>query len=125
MGAPWIRERKLAEMVNRAKPPGVRVVPLRFTPTSSRFAGEPCGGLSFIITDWQRFRSFELGLIIARALHDLHPHEWQPENWMRLLGNDEVYRRLLAGDEVADILQSIEKELSEFRERRRPFELYQ
>jgi uncharacterized protein YbbC (DUF1343 family) len=125
MGAPWIRERELARRVNGAEPPGVRVVPLRFTPDASRFAGEECGGLSFIITDWQKFRSFEFGLIVARALHELHPNDWQPERWMRLLGNEEVYRRVLAGEDVAEILDSIDDQLSEFRARRKPFELYQ
>jgi uncharacterized protein YbbC (DUF1343 family)/CubicO group peptidase (beta-lactamase class C family) len=125
MGAPWIRERELAERVNEAKPPGVRVVPLRFTPTASRFAGEECRGLGFVITDWNKFRSFEFGLIVARALHELHPKDWQPERWMRLLGNEEVYRRTLAGDDVADILQSIDEQVSEFRERKKPFELYE
>ncbi len=124
IGAPWIRERELAERVNGAGPPGVRVVPLRFTPTSSRFAGETCGGLSFIVTDWEMFRSFEFGLIVARALRELHPDDWEPERWMRLMGNEDVYRRTLAGDDVADILQSIEEDLAEFHERRQAFELY-
>jgi uncharacterized protein YbbC (DUF1343 family) len=125
LGAPWIRERELSKKVNGAKPPGVRVVPVRFTPASSRFANEECGGLSFIITDWEKFRSLEFGLIVAAALDELHPNEWQPERWMRLLGNDEVYRRVLAGDDVADVLESVEKQVSGFRERRRQFELYE
>ncbi|MEX0611302.1 MAG: exo-beta-N-acetylmuramidase NamZ domain-containing protein [Pirellulales bacterium] len=125
MGAPWMRERELANMVNSSNPPGVRVVPLRFTPTSSRFAGEECGGLSFIVTDWDKFRSFELGLTVAHALHELHPKEWDPERWMRLLGNEEVYRRVLAGEEMAEILKSIDEQVSEFRERRKVFELYE
>jgi uncharacterized protein YbbC (DUF1343 family) len=103
----------------------VRVVPLRFTPESRRFAGEECGGLSFIITDWEKFRSFEFGLFVAGALRELHRDEWEPDRWMRLLGNDDVYRRTLAGDDMADILQSIDEDLSQFRERRKAFELYE
>ena len=72
LGAPWIDERKLAEMVNDANPPGVRVIPLRFTPTASKFAKEECHGIHFIITDWDRFRSFDLGLAVAHALVKLH-----------------------------------------------------
>jgi len=62
---------------------------------------------------------------VARSLHELHPNDWEPERWMRLLGNEEAYRRVLAGDDVADIIQSIDERLSEFRARRKPFELYQ
>ena len=61
MGAPWINERELAAAINAAAPPGVRVVPIRFTPTASKFKGEECGGVNFIITDWNEFRSLDLG----------------------------------------------------------------
>jgi uncharacterized protein YbbC (DUF1343 family)/CubicO group peptidase (beta-lactamase class C family) len=124
LGAPWIRERELAEAVNRAEPPGVRVVPLRFTPTASRFAGEECGGLSFIITDWNQFRSFDLGLIVASALRKLHRDDWEPERWMRLLGNQDVYDRVMAGDDVTAILSSINEQTAKFRERMKRFQLY-
>lgn len=124
IGAPWIRERELAEAVNRAAPPGVGAVPVRFTPTASKFAGEECGGLHFVITDWDRFRSFELGLVVANTLRTLHRDQWEHENYLRLLGNREVYDRLIAGEEVVGILKSVDEQTSKFRERRRPFELY-
>ncbi len=125
MGAPWIKERELAAAVNAAQLPGVRVIPLRFTPNASKFAGEECGGLSFIITDWNAFRSFDLGLTIATALRKLHRDEWEPERWMRLLGNKEVYRRVMAGDDTAEILGIVNEQTSEFRERRKQFDLYE
>ncbi len=108
VGAPWIRERELAERVNRAKPPGVRVVPIRFTPTSSKFAHESCGGLNFVITDWKTFRSFPLGLVVAHALLSQHPDEWDARAYLRLLANVEVNRRLRAGDDVASILKTVD-----------------
>jgi uncharacterized protein YbbC (DUF1343 family)/CubicO group peptidase (beta-lactamase class C family) len=125
MGAPWIDEQKLAVAVNAANPPGVRVVPIRFTPTSSKFAGEECGGLNFVITDWEDFRSFELGLVVAHALRKLHRDDWEAESYTRLLGNEEVHRRLLEGDDAESILKSLEARLSQFRARRAPFELYE
>lgn len=125
MGAPWIRERELAAAVNRALPPGVRVLPVRFTPTSSKFPKEECGGLSIVITDWNQFRSFDLGLAIASAMHSLHPDKWEPKNWMKLLGNKDVYDRVLAGDDAAQILADIDKDLAKFRERKRKYELYE
>ncbi|MCC7084499.1 MAG: DUF1343 domain-containing protein, partial [Pirellulales bacterium] len=57
LGAPWIDEEKLAAVLNDSKLPGVRVVPLRFTPTASKFAKEECRGVHFIITNWNEFRS--------------------------------------------------------------------
>jgi uncharacterized protein YbbC (DUF1343 family)/CubicO group peptidase (beta-lactamase class C family) len=125
MGAPWIRERELAEFVNRANRPGVRVIPIRFTPMSSKHEGKECGGLNFIITDWDEFRSFELGVVVAHALRKLYRDEWDTRPYMRLLGNEDVYRRLLDGDDVASILKSVEDDVSEFRARRSAFELYE
>ena len=124
LGAPWIDEMKLAAMVNAANPPGVRVLPLRFTPTASKFANEECHGLNFVITDWNAVRSFELGLIVAHALVKLHGDEWQSEKWKTLLGNEDVYRRITAGKAVSDVLKSVDQDLSEYRERKKEFELY-
>jgi uncharacterized protein YbbC (DUF1343 family) len=125
MGAPWIRERELAEAVNKAMPPGVRVLPIRFTPTSSKFPKEECGGLSFIITDWNALRSFDLGLALASAMHKLHPDDWEPKRWMRLLGNKKVYDRVLNGDELAEILADVDADLAKFRERKKRYEIYE
>jgi uncharacterized protein YbbC (DUF1343 family) len=101
------------------------VLPVRFKPNASKFANEECGGLSFIITDWNAFRSFDLGLTIAVALRKLHRDEWEPDRWMRLLGNQEVYDRAMKGDDVAEILADVDKDLAEFRERKNKFELYE
>ncbi len=125
MGAPWIHERELADVVNAANPPGVRVVPLRFTPTASKFAGEQCHGLNFIITDSSQFRSFDLGLIVAHALLKLHGNQWHHEKYMTLLGNEAIYQRIFAGDKVADILKAVHDQVRQFRERRKPFLLYE
>lgn len=124
MGAPWIHERDLALAVNAANPPGVRVLPTRFTPTATKFKGQECGGLSFVITDWNEFRSFEFGLVIMHELRKLYPTKWEPERLIRLLGNKKVYNQIVAGKEVAEILKSMESDLERFRARKKEFEIY-
>jgi uncharacterized protein YbbC (DUF1343 family) len=124
LGAPWIRERELAAMVNAAGAPGVRVLPTRFTPTASKFKGQECRGLSIVITNWNEFKSFEFGLTIAHALRKLHRYEWDPKRLMRLLGNKEVYQQIVDGVAVSDILKGINDDLDQFRQRREPFLLY-
>jgi uncharacterized protein YbbC (DUF1343 family)/CubicO group peptidase (beta-lactamase class C family) len=125
IGAPWIHERDLAAEVNKAAPPGVRVLPIQFTPNASKFANEKCGGLSIVITDWNAFRSFDLGLTIAVALRKLHRDEWEPERWMRLLGNQAVYDRVMKGDDTAEILGAIDADLAKFRKQKKQYELYE
>jgi uncharacterized protein YbbC (DUF1343 family) len=51
VGAPWIDGRRLAEVLNARAIPGIRVYPVRFTPVASKFAGEACSGVFFVVTD--------------------------------------------------------------------------
>ena len=125
MGAPWIRERELAEAINAANPPGVCAVPIRFTPTASKFKNESCGGVNFVITDWSEFRSFHLGMVVAHALRMLYPDEWQMKPYIKLLGSHSVFRQVKDGNDVSAILDTVNADVEEFRERRKPFELYQ
>ncbi len=39
VGAPWIEPRAFARALNELKLPGVRFVPIRFTPTERQYAG--------------------------------------------------------------------------------------
>src|SRR5256714_1997264 len=56
VGAPWIDGQQLAAYLNSRRTAGVRFVPVRFTPQSSVFKNEECGGVNVIITDRARFR---------------------------------------------------------------------
>ena len=51
VGAPWIDGVRLAEAMNARQIPGVRFYPVRFTPVSSKFADEECGGVFMVMTD--------------------------------------------------------------------------
>ena len=48
IGAPWIDGVRLARELNALALPGVRTYPVRFRPSSSRFAGELCEGVFFV-----------------------------------------------------------------------------
>jgi len=124
LGAPWINERDLAYAVNEAKPPGVRVLPLRFTPTDAKFKGQECRGLSIMITDLKQFKPFEFGLVIMHSLHQLYPRTWETQRLLKLLGSKKVYQQIVNGEDVASILKSVDKDLDEFRSRKKEFELY-
>ena len=50
-GAPWLDGRRLADELNRSGLAGVRFEPVTFTPTSSVFRGQQCGGVKMTITD--------------------------------------------------------------------------
>ena len=64
IGAPWIDPFALAEHVNGADHPGLHARPTRFTPASSKHAGEACGGIELFISDPQAYRALPVTLSI-------------------------------------------------------------
>ena len=68
VGAPWIHGSELAAYLNARRLPAVRFLPVRFTPTSSRYANQSCEGVGLILTDRDRLDAGELGFELAAAL---------------------------------------------------------
>jgi uncharacterized protein YbbC (DUF1343 family) len=124
VGAPWIDGQELASFLNSQRIPGVRFVPVRFTPTKL-FKGEECGGVNIIITDREKFRPVQTGLEIAVALRKLYPAQWKVDDYLRLLANSDTLERLKRGESTGDILRSWSGRLEEFRKARMAALLYQ
>ncbi len=97
VGAPWLDGRRLAAALNTQGLPGVRFVPIRFTPKSSVYAGQPCGGINIHITDRERFVPILTGVAVAVTLHALYPQEWETTRFNVLLANQAALDALLAG----------------------------
>jgi len=125
VGAPWINGADWAEELNRAGLPGVRFVPIRFTPTASKFHGELCGGINVIITRRAVFHPLRTGITLASSLRRLYPEQWDTKSFNRLLCNQTTLDAVLAGRDVSEIEAGWEPELNAFRARREPFLLYE
>ena len=125
IGAPWIREREFAAHLNAVGLPGVRFVPVRLTPASSKFANESCGGVNLIITDRGQFHPLRTGIQLMCSLRSLYPKEWETKNLNRLLSSRKVHDAVLGGRSVAEIEQLWSAELEEFSRRRAPFLIYE
>ena len=115
MGAPWMDGQKLAAYLNSRRIPGVRFVPVRFTPTSSVFKGETCSGINFIVIDRSRFRPVSNGIEIAAALRKLYPSDWKVDSYARLLVNADTLDRVKRGQTPEEIIRSWSPKLEEFR----------
>ena len=124
VGAPWIQEAKLAEFLNQRAIPGVRFVPLQFTPKASVFKDEQCSGINIIITDRATFRPVLTGIEIATALRQLYPSVWKVDNYLRLLVNSDTLDRVKRGDSARDIVGSWNAQLEQFRRARAEVLLY-
>lgn len=124
IGAPWLDGMKLARQLNRSGLPGVRFVPIQFTPESSKFAGALCGGVNFIITDRRQFQSVRTGLEVAHQLRLLFPDQWETKHFNRLLANQSVFDAVVAGKPVFEIQALYQQDLAEFAVRRAGYLLY-
>lgn len=124
IGAPWIDGPVLAEALNAVGVPGVRVYPLSFTPTASRYAGERCGGVFFVVTDRERFEPVRFGLEIAVALWRLHGDIFQLDASERLLGSAEVLAAIERGTPTWEIAASWAEGEAQWRRLIAPYLLY-
>ena len=124
IGAPWIDGARLAETLNARGLAGVRFYPVSFTPASSKFAGELCGGVFIVITDRQAVRPVRVGVEIAAALLKLFPGRLQINDAARLFGSTDGLRRLAAGEDPAAIAASWGAAESRWRLLRAKYLLY-
>lgn len=124
VGAPWIQGDKLAEHLHQRSLPGVRFVPIRYTPKASVFKDEQCGGVNIIITDRAAFRPLLTGIEMALALRKLYPNDWKIDSYLRLLVNADTLERIKRGEPARDIVASWNESLQEFRRARAEVLLY-
>jgi len=124
VGAPWLRGDTLADYLNQRSIPGVRFVPLRFTPKASVFKDQECGGVNIVVTDRAAFKPLLTGIEIASALRNLYSNDWKIDGYLRLLVNANSLERLKRGDSPRDIVASWNTQLEAFRKARAEFLLY-
>jgi len=124
VGAPWIDGPKLAEALNRAGLAGARFVPVSFTPKSSKFSNEECGGINIIVTDRGAFHPVATGIEIAYQLNRLYPVTWKIEDYIRLLANRAALAALKEGRTPSDIAATWQTGLAQFARIRQKYLIY-
>ncbi len=124
VGAPWIDGRRLATGLNGARLPGVRFVPVRFTPRSSVHKDAECGGINIVVTDRAQFEPITTGLEIAAKLLKLYPKDFAADKFNGLLVNQKVYDAFRQGADGRALRQIWESDLAGFRAIRSRYLLY-
>ncbi|MCS7308991.1 MAG: DUF1343 domain-containing protein [Armatimonadetes bacterium] len=123
-GAPWLDADALARHLLSRHLPGFACMPLQFTPTASKFAGEQCHGLRFTVVDRRRFQPVRLGVELACALRRLHPREWEYERLMPLLTDSRAYEMIVRGADAEEVWAHMQRQASTFRRKRGRYLLY-
>ena len=123
-GAPWIDGRQLAHILNEENLPGVRFVPIRFTPTASKHVGQVCGGINILVTHRDVFHPVLTGFALACALRDLYPHDWDISRYNILLANAAIYDAVKQGENYKELTRLCASDVQAFRHRCAPHLLY-
>ena len=112
LGAPYLDDRALATTLTAAELPGLRFVPVRFTPTASVFAGKECRGVQMIVTNRDACSPLDLGIVLATALHRSHPADVKIEKLARLLAHPPTLAAIQRGESLEAIkaLWAVERE---------------
>jgi uncharacterized protein YbbC (DUF1343 family) len=124
IGAPWIDEAALAAELTAAGIPGLRVMPVQFTPTASVYKDTLCRGVRISLTDRRQADALSLGTAIASALCRRHPNDFETRNLNRLLAHEPTASAIKSGRRWTEIRALWLGDTRAFRLRRRPFLLY-
>jgi uncharacterized protein YbbC (DUF1343 family)/CubicO group peptidase (beta-lactamase class C family) len=124
MGAPWIDARAYSDYMNARLIPGVRFVPMTFTPVSGPYTNQLCKGVNIIVTDRTVLDAPEMGIELAAALKKLYPDNWKIEHMIGALANQQVFDQLAAGEDPRSIAQGWQDDLEKFKEMRQKYLLY-
>jgi uncharacterized protein YbbC (DUF1343 family)/CubicO group peptidase (beta-lactamase class C family) len=124
LGAPWIDARELAGYLNHRQIPGIRLVPVTFTPASSNYANQVCRGVNLIVTSREVLDAPELGLELAAALSKLYPQQFHVEKMIDILANQAVYDALAHGEDPHRIALDWQDDLANFGKVRERYLIY-
>ncbi len=106
VGAPWIDGVVLSDALNARAIPGIRFYPVKFTPASSKYANEECGGVFMVVTDRAAIRPVRVGVEIAAALSKLYGTKYELEAAEKLFGSKEGIARIRSGADPTEIVSS-------------------
>jgi uncharacterized protein YbbC (DUF1343 family)/CubicO group peptidase (beta-lactamase class C family) len=124
IGAPWMDGRALAAALNARNIPGVRIYPVRFTPSSSTYANEACQGVFFVVTDREALKPVRLGLEIASAVVRLHGDKYDLGKTSLLLGSSEQVTAIRTAADPAAIAAKWVSDEARWRMLRAKYLLY-
>ena len=124
LGAPWIKSQELAAYLNNRHISGVRFVPYGFTPNSSVYANQLCGGVNLVVTNRLTLDSPELGIEIVAALRKLYPNDFKIGRLAELVANQQTLDDLNADVDPRFISSKWNEALEGFEKIRQKYLIY-
>ena len=125
-GAPWIDGFKLSRALDALALPGVVFREAAFTPTFSKFQGEPCGGCQLHVRDRNAYRPVETTLAVIKTIREMYPDKFlfHADYFDQVMGTAMVREALEGGRTVKDIVAGWQPGLRAFDKLRKSYLLY-
>ncbi|MGB7157975.1 MAG: DUF1343 domain-containing protein [Tepidisphaeraceae bacterium] len=124
-GAPWIDGRKLSAALNASNLPGLRFIPIEFTPAKgSKLGTQKCQGVYILVTDRNNLDLVRSGLTMAYHLHKIHGDKFEVDKVVRLLHNKQVLEAMKSTDDPAKLPELWKEPLAQFKAMREKHLIY-
>ena len=124
VGAPYIDDLKLADELNSAGLPGIRFVPIHFTPSYSVHKDQLCRGVYLLLTDRDACNVVDVGLLIAKTLYRLYPEQFNPDKMSHLLLHPPTLEAVKADKSLKEIHAIWQHDLDDFQKVRAKYLMY-
>lgn len=133
IGAPWMNNIEVIELVNSIGLAGVTFEPVEFVPTKlphlsrdPELANQLSKGVYVKVTDRDVFESYKAGVALIWAIHTLHADSLvlNESTLIRLSGTDRLITHLSSGSKPAEIFDSWKEEVDAFKLMRSNYLLY-
>jgi uncharacterized protein YbbC (DUF1343 family) len=123
-GAPWIDGQKLAAALDGLNLPGLRFIPIEFTPNSSKFKDEKCQGVYIIVTDRNTMQPVPAGVTICWTLKHLFGDKFEIAKVERLLQNHAAQQAIESATDPKTIPKTWQADLGKFKKMREKYLIY-
>lgn len=127
IGAPWLDAAAIVRLMNQRQLPGIRfeAITMDVDRGAAKFPGQTIPGVRFVITDREAYRPVRTSLLLIDEIRRHHPKDFQwGKSIDRLTGSDKV-RRAIEDGTLTVLLEDWDRQAAAFRDRRKPFLLYQ
>lgn len=126
IGASWLDATAVVKAMHQQRLPGIRfeATSVAVEHGAAKFPGQTIPAIRFIITDRDGYRPVRTSLLLIDAIRRHHPTAFAwGRSIDRLTGSNKV-RMAIDGGTLPALLEQWDREAAAFRERRKPFLLY-
>jgi uncharacterized protein YbbC (DUF1343 family) len=129
VGAPWLDTARVLALVRRARPAGVRLEGVVFTPIDpgdAKHPGVTMPGIRLRLTDRRRYDPTRVAVLLLDAVRRVHPDRigFIDRHFDRLAGSSELRKGLVAGVPGRKLVAGWKSQVRSFLARRKPYLLY-